>query len=175
MPPPVEIDQEILVVPSFTLECGETLRDVPVAYKTWGKLNDEKDNVMIICHAFTGSSDVEDWCVSPFLFSLLFSLLHGPGLKLFCFPLSLWIRFGSDRWGPLMGPSKAFDPNRFFILCANVAGSPYGTISPVSINPDTGERYGPSFPPTSIRDDVLCVSPPSSSTIIHARELTAIA
>ena len=56
-----------------------------------------------------------------------------------------------------MGPGKAFDPNRFFVLCANVAGSPYGTISPVSINPDTGEPYGPSFPPTSIRDDVLYV------------------
>lgn len=66
----------------------------------------------------------------------------------------------ADRWGPLMGPSKAFDPNRFFILCANVAGSPYGTVSPISINPDTGEPYGPSFPPTSIRDDVLCASRP---------------
>ena len=56
-----------------------------------------------------------------------------------------------------MGPGKAFDPNRFLILCANVAGSPYGTISPVSTNPDTGEPYGPSFPPTSIRDDILWV------------------
>ena len=57
-----------------------------------------------------------------------------------------------------MGPGKAFDSNRFFIVCANVAGSPYGTISPVSINPDTGEPYGPYFPPTSIRDDILYVS-----------------
>ncbi|KAF9643674.1 homoserine O-acetyltransferase [Thelephora ganbajun] len=119
MSPLVEIDQEILVLPSFTLECGETLRDVPVAYKTWGKLNEQRDNVMIICHAFTGSSDVEDW------------------------------------WGPLMGSGKAFDPNRFFIFCANVTGSPYGTISPVSVNPDAGEPYGPSFPPTSIRDDIF--------------------
>ena len=61
MSPVVKIEQEILVLPSFTLECGETLRDVPVAYKTWGKLNEQRDNVMIICHAFTGSSDVEDW------------------------------------------------------------------------------------------------------------------
>lgn len=67
MPTPVEIDQEILVLPSFTFECGETLRDVPVAYKTWGKLNERRDNVMIICHAFTGSSDVEDWCALPCL------------------------------------------------------------------------------------------------------------
>ena len=62
MSPLVEISQEILILPSFTLECGETLRDVPVAYKTWGRLNERKDNVMVICHAFTGSSDVEDWC-----------------------------------------------------------------------------------------------------------------
>lgn len=48
-------------IPSFTLESGRTLLDVPVAYKTWGKLNESRDNVMIICHAFTGSADVEDW------------------------------------------------------------------------------------------------------------------
>ncbi|EAU93496.1 homoserine O-acetyltransferase [Coprinopsis cinerea okayama7 len=112
------IDQEIFTVPSFQLECGAVLKEVPVAYKTWGKMNATRDNVMIICHAFTGSADVEDW------------------------------------WGPLMGRGKAFDPNRFFIFCANVLGSPYGSASPVTINPDTGKPYGPKFPPTSIRDDV---------------------
>jgi homoserine O-acetyltransferase len=53
-----------------------------------------------------------------------------------------------------MGRNKAFDPNRFFIFCANVLGSPYGSASPVTTNPDTGKPYGPEFPPTSIRDDV---------------------
>jgi len=57
------IDQNIAIIPSFTLECGAVLRDAPVAYKTWGTLNEAKDNVMIICHAFTGSSDVQDWYV----------------------------------------------------------------------------------------------------------------
>ncbi|KAI0768117.1 homoserine O-acetyltransferase [Trametes elegans] len=112
------IDQNIFHVPSFTLESGRTLRDVPVAYKTWGKLNDARDNVMIICHAFTGSSDVEDW------------------------------------WGPLMGRGKAFDPSRYLVFCANVLGSPYGSASPVTINPETGKPYGPEFPLTTIRDDV---------------------
>ncbi|KAJ8515286.1 hypothetical protein ONZ45_g7260 [Pleurotus djamor] len=97
---------------------GGTLRDVPVAYKTWGRLNANKDNVMIICHAFTGSADVEDW------------------------------------WGPLMGHGKAFDQSRYFIFCANALGSPYGTASPITINPETGNIYGPEFPPTTIRDDV---------------------
>ena len=55
------IDQFIYKIPAYTLECGVELKDVPIAYKTWGELNEEKDNVMIICHAFTGSADVEDW------------------------------------------------------------------------------------------------------------------
>ncbi|KAG1741808.1 Alpha/Beta hydrolase protein [Suillus paluster] len=112
------VDQNIYTVPSFTLENGRILREVPVAYMTWGKLNDTRDNVMVICHAFTGSADVEDW------------------------------------WGPLIGRGKAFDPNRFFIFCANVMGSPYGSASPVTINPETEKPYGPEFPQTSIRDDV---------------------
>lgn len=57
------INQEIAIVPSFTLESGVTLHDIPVAYKTWGKLNARGDNVLVICHALTGSADVEDWYV----------------------------------------------------------------------------------------------------------------
>ena len=59
-----------------------------------------------------------------------------------------------------MGRGKAFDPNRFFIICANTLGSPYGSASPVTINPDTGRQYGPEFPPTTIRDDVryVCIT-----------------
>lgn len=101
MPPIVEIDQEILILPSFTLECGETLRNVPVAYKTWGKLNEQKTNVMIICHAFTGSADVEDWCVSSYLrfapptylSRCLAALFHGLRLKPMGFFLSRRVRF----------------------------------------------------------------------------------
>ena len=53
-----------------------------------------------------------------------------------------------------MGIGKAFDPARYLIVCANVMGSPYGSASPVAINPGTGEPYGPGFPSTTIRDDV---------------------
>ena len=53
-----------------------------------------------------------------------------------------------------MGPGKAFDPTKYFIFCGNVMGSPYGSASPVTVNPDTGKPYGPEFPLTSIRDDV---------------------
>jgi homoserine acetyltransferase len=56
-----------------------------------------------------------------------------------------------------MGPGRAFDPTKYFIFCGNVMGSPYGTCSPISINPDTGQPYGPEFPLTTIRDDVRYV------------------
>ncbi|KAM0793708.1 hypothetical protein ACM66B_001133 [Microbotryomycetes sp. NB124-2] len=112
--------QSIAVVDSFTLESGHTLTDVPVGFRTWGKLNKQKDNCMVICHALTGSSDVEDW------------------------------------WGPLLGPNHAFDPTRYFIFCANVLGSPYGTAAPTTKNPDRtdGGWWGPEFPLTTVRDDV---------------------
>ncbi|KAK1752134.1 Alpha/Beta hydrolase protein [Echria macrotheca] len=114
-------DQQIAVIPSFTLESGVTLRNVPVAYTTRGQLSPEGDNAMVICHALTGSADVADW------------------------------------WGPLLGgPGRAFDTSRFFVVCMNSLGSPYGTASPVTAkdgDPNLG-RYGPEFPLTTIRDDV---------------------
>jgi homoserine O-acetyltransferase len=109
------------VIPSFTLESGVTLYDVPVAYTTRGTLSPNGDNVMVICHALTGSADVADW------------------------------------WGPLLGgPGRAFDTSRFFVVCMNSLGSPYGTASPVTAKDgDVSKgRYGPEFPLTTIRDDV---------------------
>lgn len=95
------------------------LHDVPVAYKAWGKLNAEATNVLVICHALTGSSDISDW------------------------------------WGPLLGPGRAFDPTKFFIICLNSLGSPYGSASPCTIDPDTGDYYGPEFPLVTVKDDVM--------------------
>ncbi|KAI1430489.1 homoserine O-acetyltransferase [Xylaria sp. CBS 124048] len=113
-------DQQIAIIPSFTLESGVTLRNVPLAYTTRGKLSADADNVMVICHALTGSADVGDW------------------------------------WGPLIGgPGRAFDTSRFFIVCMNSLGSPYGTASPVTAKDGDPEKgiYGPEFPLTTIRDD----------------------
>ncbi|KAI9755829.1 MAG: homoserine O- acetyltransferase [Candelina submexicana] len=114
-------DQSIAVIPSFTLESGVTLHNVPLAYSTRGRLSPNRDNAMVICHALTGSADVSDW------------------------------------WGPLMGgPGRAFDVTRFFVVCMNSLGSPYGSASPVTNkdgDPAKG-RYGPEFPLTTIRDDV---------------------
>ena len=64
---------------------------------------------------------------------------------------------GGIRWGPLLGPNRAFDPTRFFIFCGNVIGSPYGTLSSVTINPETGKPFGPEMPGSSVKDDVRWV------------------
>ncbi|KAL2065526.1 hypothetical protein VTL71DRAFT_3196 [Oculimacula yallundae] len=114
-------DQTIAIIPSFTLESGVTLHNVPLAYSTRGKLSPNGDNAMVICHALTGSADVGDW------------------------------------WGPLLGgPGRAFDISRFFVVCMNSLGSPYGSASPVTCKDgdQKNERYGPEFPLTTIRDDV---------------------
>ncbi|ORZ37309.1 Alpha/Beta hydrolase protein [Catenaria anguillulae PL171] len=60
----------------------------------------------------------------------------------------------SDWWAPLLGPGHSFDTRRFFIVCCNVLGSPYGSASPLTINPETGKQWGPDFPVASVRDDV---------------------
>lgn len=110
--------QKIVEVPELVLESGVVLRNFPIAYKTWGHLNERGDNCLVICHALTGSSDVSDW------------------------------------WGPLLGTDLGFDPSRFFIICLNSMGSPYGSFSPLSINEETEKPYGPEFPLCTVRDDV---------------------
>jgi homoserine O-acetyltransferase len=117
-------DQSIAIIPSFTLESGVTLYNVPVAYTTRGEMSPNRDNVLVICHALSGSADVADW------------------------------------WGPLLGgPGQAFDTSRFFVICLNSLGSPYGSASAVTYkdgNPEKG-LYGPEFPLTTVRDDVRLV------------------
>ncbi|MDZ4700354.1 MAG: homoserine O-acetyltransferase [Rhodothermales bacterium] len=109
---------QTLILPEFTLESGQTLRQVPVAYQTWGTLNEARDNAIVVCHALTGNTAIDDW------------------------------------WGGLLGPGKALDPHCSFIVAANVPGSPYGSVSPLTRDPETGRLYGPDFPIFSIRDSV---------------------
>ncbi|KAK2731987.1 homoserine O- acetyltransferase [Myotisia sp. PD_48] len=113
--------QNIVIVPSFTLESGEILYNVPIAYTTKGQLNANGDNCLVVCHALSGSADVADW------------------------------------WGPLMGENgRAFDTSRFYVVCLNSLGSPYGSASAVTYKNGDPTRgiYGPEFPLTTIRDDV---------------------
>ncbi len=109
---------QTVTLSEFTLEDGTMLRDVPVAYQTWGTLNAAGDNAVLVCHALTGDPDVADW------------------------------------WDGMLGANRALDPTRDFVVCLNVPGSPYGSVSPLMENPDTGERYGADFPAVTIRDTV---------------------
>ena len=103
----------------FILENRSVLQGVDIAFHTYGTLNADKSNVIWVCHALTGSSDVLAW------------------------------------WPGLVGEGKILDPGRWFIVCANVLGSPYGSSSPLSLNPETNKPYLNGFPTITIRDMVL--------------------
>ena len=100
----------------FKTETGAILPSVEIAYNTWGKLNDNADNVIWICHALTANSDVESW------------------------------------WPGMVGNDLLFDPGKYFIVCANVLGSCYGTTGPASLNPETGKQWLNGFPLITVRD-----------------------
>jgi homoserine O-acetyltransferase/O-succinyltransferase len=58
----------------------------------------------------------------------------------------------ADWWSGIIGEGKVFDPSRYFIVCANILGSCYGTTGPLSVNPETGKKYFSTFPTVTIRD-----------------------
>lgn len=109
------------------LESGKTIEDVTVAYETYGKLNKEKSNAILICHALTGDSHAAGWHKGD----------RKPG----------W-------WEIVIGPGKALDTEKYFIICSNVLGGCMGTTGPSSINPKTGKEYGIDFPVITIKDMV---------------------
>ena len=111
----------------FALDCGETLPGVTVAYRTYGVLNPTATNAILVCHALTGDQYVAE--THP--------LSGKPG----------W-------WGMVVGPGRPIDTDRFFVVCANVLGGCMGSTGPRSLNPTTGEPWGTTFPPTTIRDMV---------------------
>lgn len=120
----------------FSMECGETLPSVTVAYDTYGHLNSEKSNVIMVCHALTGDSHASSWVEDGSIEE------SAPG----------W-------WEGAIGKGKAFDTDKYFIICPNILGSCYGSTGPYSINPETGKRYGMDFPQMTVRD------------IIHSQKL----
>eukprot|EP00607_Mallomonas_marina_P008138 CAMPEP_0182425080 /NCGR_PEP_ID=MMETSP1167-20130531/11414_1 /TAXON_ID=2988 /ORGANISM="Mallomonas Sp, Strain CCMP3275" /LENGTH=145 /DNA_ID=CAMNT_0024605425 /DNA_START=201 /DNA_END=635 /DNA_ORIENTATION=+ len=106
------------VCSNFQLENGYILPQVEVRYNSYGQMNKERDNVLVVCHALTGNSRLDQW------------------------------------WSDMLGPNKAFDTNKYYVLCANALGSCYGTTGPTSINPLTNKPYGITFPEVTIRDTV---------------------
>src|SRR5713226_7566214 len=112
---------------SISLENGASLTPVSVAYQTYGELNAAKSNAILIVHAFTGDAHAAG--ISP--------ETGKPG----------W-------WDNMIGPGKAFDTEKYFMVCSNVLGGCQGTTGPGSINPATGAAYAMSFPVFTIGDMV---------------------
>ena len=112
----------------FRLEGGSTLPEVTLAYETWGQLNERADNAVLVCHALTGDS-------------------HAAGRAGEGHPSEGW-------WDGLIGPGKALDTDRYFVVCSNVVGGCQGSTGPASVDPRTGKPYGGSFPIVTIRDMV---------------------
>ncbi|MFA6280969.1 MAG: homoserine O-acetyltransferase [Candidatus Omnitrophota bacterium] len=111
----------------LVIESGEKLRSVTIAYETYGILNKEKTNAVLILHALSGDA-------------------HAAGFHQ-----------GEDKpgwWGTMIGPGKAFDTNKYFVICSNVLGGCSGSTGPSSINPKTNKPYALDFPLVTIGDMV---------------------
>lgn len=130
----------------FRLECGKTLESVTVAFQSFGKLTSSKDNVVMVNHALTGNAhitgivgndELENSKSTNQLYQYNHMFLNKEG----------W-------WAPLIGPGKAIDTNKYFVICPNVLGSCYGTTGPASINLDSNELFRMNFPEVNVRDMV---------------------
>lgn len=112
----------------FTFESGETLPELVLRYETYGKLNAARDNAILICHALSGDH-------------------HCAGIHQMADRKTGW-------WNNFIGPGKAVDTGKYFVICSNCLGGCQGSSGPTSIDPRTGSAYGMSFPWVSIRDMV---------------------
>ncbi len=121
----------------FPLRDGGTLPQVRIAYETWGELNAEKSNAILVCHALSGSHHAAGRNAS----------IEGVG--------QLWQEeMHAGWWDDMIGPGKAIDTKKHFVICANYLGGCYGSTGPGSVNPETGRHWGSSFPAVTATDQV---------------------
>ena len=115
-----------LGIENFRLQSGVVMPNVTIAYRTLGSLAANRDNVVLVTHGNTSGPQMID-------------------------PLA---PTGEGSWSEIVGPGKAVDTDRFFVVCPNMLGSSYGSTNAASIDPATGKRYGPRFPDITVRDIV---------------------
>ncbi len=113
---------------TFKFELGGSIPKLKIRYETYGKLNAEKSNAILICHALTGNHHVAG--------------KHRPEDKY------------SGWWDHFIGPGKAVDTRKYFVICSNCLGGCSGSTGPTSINPETGDPYGFDFPVLTFKDMV---------------------
>ncbi len=133
MPESIPADSVGLVKPStihidtpLSLDCGKTLPSYDLVYETYGSLNEDSSNAVLICHALSGDH-------------------HAAGYHTMEDRKPGW-------WDTAIGPGKAIDTNHFFVVCLNNLGGCKGSTGPNTINPETGELYGPDFPILTVPD-----------------------
>jgi len=119
--------KKLIVNQSLNLDCGKTIKNFPVAYEVYGTLNKNKSNAILAFHALTGDQ--------------------------FCTNINPITR-REGWWTTAVGPGKAIDTNKYFVICANVLGGCMGTYGPTEINPETNKLFGTTFPVITIRDMV---------------------
>jgi homoserine O-acetyltransferase len=121
----------------FRLRSGEELPEATMAFETWGELNEDASNAIVVFHALSGSHHLAGF--NPAI----------PGVD------DLWQpEMQEGWWNDFVAPGKAFDTDRYFVICANYLGGCYGSTGPSSIDPRTGEPYGATFPHVTAADQV---------------------
>lgn len=128
------------------LDSGENLEKITVAYQTFGELNSIKDNVIMVNHALTGNAHIAGIIDSNEINNNMFEKHLTNYNKMF--------EGKEGWWSPLIGPGKAIDTDKYFVISSNVLGSCYGTSGPVSLNPINNSEYRMRFPKVTVRDMV---------------------
>ena len=119
--------KKVIIKKTLKLDCGKSISNFPIAYETYGKLNEKKDNAILVFHALTGDQFAAD--INP-------------------------VTKKEGWWNYALGAGKAIDTNKYFVICANVLGGCMGSYGPSNINPKNQKIFGTDFPIITINDMV---------------------
>lgn len=128
------------------LDVGSHLAPVRLAYETYGRLSPTRDNAILVCHALSGDAHAAGWSDDPDTPTAL----DGIGAD----ERGVRARGGLGWWDGMVGPGKAFDTDRYFVISSNLLGGCRGSTGPSSVNPATGLPYGLDFPVVTVADMV---------------------
>jgi homoserine O-acetyltransferase/O-succinyltransferase len=141
------VETQFLDLPRpIRLDCGKELHPIRIAYETYGTLAAARDNVLLVCHALSGDAHAAGIAKAP----PEESTRDGFGAE----DRDKVAVKGLGWWDGMIGPGKAFDTNRFFVVSTNLLGGCRGTTGPSSDNPATGRPYGSDFPVITVADMV---------------------